>query len=284
MLLSAVLNFENSRPAPGNDIGYVGFLPSYAATAWYHKKVPADLQRLSIEDFVKQVEKFTVDEYVPALHKGASMTAQERQAVVAKVARFTGVSPEFVDENDLRILLPRFNVELLRGDKQVTGRLDSRFTTFNVDPGNGSPAFDPSEASIRNTFTPVLNDYVRRMLNYKNDNTYYILGGGIGPWRYEQGRFPNVVPSLERAFNKNPYMKLYVAMGYYDMATPFYAVEYTLDHMTVDPKVRAGIRRGYFTAGHMMYIDEPSMKKLRADLRSFIDDALRTSGRTTTTQ
>ena len=134
--------------------------------------------------------------------------------------------------------------------------------------------FDPSDASIRNSFTPVLNDYVRRELGYKNDNLYYILGGGIGRWRYDEGQFPNVVPSLERAFAKNPDMHLFVAMGYYDMATPYWAVQYTLDHMALEAGVRRShVQTEHFQAGHMMYIDAASMKKLRAGLRKFIDEA-----------
>ena len=169
---------------------------------------------------------------------------------------------------------PRAQAALLAGERKIHGRLDSRFTAYNTDPGAGTPSFDPSESNIRNDYTPVLNDYVRRQLGWTDERPYWILGGGIGPWRYEQAKYPNVVPSLERAFAKNPHMKLYVAFGYYDMATPYWAVQYTLDHMSVDPAVRAGIQRGYFTAGHMMYIDEPSMRGLRADLRRFIDSAV----------
>jgi len=275
VLLSAVLNFENSRPARGNDIAYVGFLPSFAMTAYYHKKAAPDLQRLSLDEFSHAAETFASGEYAAALMKGEAMTAAERKAIVTKIARFTGMSEQFVNDSDLRIELARFSTELLRDKRLMSGRLDSRLTAYMQDPLSGRTNFDPSDASIRNSFTPVLNDYVRRELGYRNDNLYYILGGGIGRWRYDEGQFANVVPSLERAFAKNSDMHLFVAMGYYDMATPYWAVQYTLDHMTVEPKVRASrIHTDHFTAGHMMYIDAVSMKKLRADLRSFIDGAL----------
>ena len=128
--------------------------------------------------------------------------------------------------------------------------------------------------TIRNTFTPVLTDYNRRELNYKNEDVYYILGGGIGRWNYPQNQYATVVPHLERAFAKNPYMKLFVAEGYFDAATPYFAVEYTLSHLSVDPKVaKNNITTDRFMAGHMMYIDEPSMKRLRSDLARFIDSA-----------
>lgn len=275
VLLSTVLNFENSRPSRGNDIAYVGFLPSFAMTAYYHKKVAPDLQKLSLEDFAHSAETFASGEYAAALMKGDAMTAAEREAIAAKIARYTGMSEQFVIDSDLRIDLSHFSTELLRERRLMTGRLDSRLTAYMQDPLSGRTNFDPSEGSIRNSFTPVLNDYVRRELGYKNDNLYYILGGGIGRWRYDEGQYPNVVPSLERAFAKNPDMHLFVAMGYYDMATPYWAVQYTLDHMTVSPQVRASrIQTDHFTAGHMMYIDAASMRKLRADLRRFIVDAL----------
>jgi carboxypeptidase C (cathepsin A) len=274
VLLSAVLNFENSRPSRGNDIAYVGFFPSFAMTAYYHKKAAPDLQKLSVEDFARQAELFASGEYAAALMKGEAMSAADRKAIVTKIARFTGMTEQMVSDADLRIELGRFSVELLRDQRRMSGRLDSRLTAYMQDPLGGRTNFDPSDASIRNSFTPVLNDYVRRELGYKNDNLYYILGGGIGRWRYDEGQFANVVPSLERAFAKNPDMHLFVAMGYYDMATPYWAVQYTLDHMAVEPGVRKNrIHTDHFTAGHMMYIDAASMKKLRADLRKFIDEA-----------
>ena len=274
-LISTVLNFELSRTDRGNDIAYAGYFPSHAFTGWYHRKLDADLQRLTAAQFQAAVDKFTADEYVPWLMKGdGALTPAERDGMYGKLARWTGLSREFIAANDGRIPLPRAQAALLAGERKIHGRLDSRFTAYNTDPGAGTPSFDPSESNIRNSYTPVMNDYARRHLGWKDERTYWILGGGIGPWRYEQGRFPNVVPSLERAFVKNPDMKLYVALGYYDMATPYWAVQYTLDHMSVDPKIRAGIRKGYFTAGHMMYIDEPSMKGMRADLRTFIESAV----------
>jgi len=275
VLLSAVLNFENSRPSKGNDIAYVGFLPSFAMTAYYHKKAAPDLQKLPVEEFARSVEKFASGEYAAALVKGEAMTPAERSAIVTKIARYTGMTEQFVIDSDLRIELGRFSTELLHDKRQMSGRLDSRLTSYMMDPLSGRTNFDPSDASIRNSFTPVLNDYIRRELGYKNDNLYYILGGGIGRWRYDEGQFPNVVPSLERAFAKNPDMHLFVAMGYYDMATPYWAVQYTLDHMAVEPKIRSGrIQTEHFTAGHMMYIDAASMKKLREGLRRFIDESV----------
>ena len=275
-LLSTVLNFETLSDTRGNDIGFVSFLPSYAATAWYHHRLPADLQAQTVEQVTQQAARWAETDYALALMKGSRLTDAERRAAVEQYARFTGLPKEFVEDNDLRVPLARFDQELLHDRRLTVGRLDSRFTTFNADPAAERGAFDPSEASIRNTFTPVLSDYLRRELHYRSDDVYYILGGGIGRWRYpQQNGYANVTPALERAFARNPHMKLYVAMGYYDMATPYFAVEYTLSHLAVSPDARRNITTDYFAAGHMMYIDEPSMAKLRAGLSKFIDDALR---------
>ena len=279
ILLSSVLNFEYSSQVRGNDIGFINFIPTYAATAWFHKKLPAELQKQSLEEVTAAAEKWSVNEYASALMKGNKLTAAERQATIDQMARFTGLPKDVIDQNDLRVALGTFDAELLRDQHVTVGRLDGRFTGFAPlagGRGGGAGVGDPSDVSIRNTFTPVLTDYTRRELNYRNEDTYYILGGGIGRWNYPQNSYATVVPNLERAFAKNAYMKLYVAEGYYDAATPYWAVEYTLSHLSIDPKVaKSNITVGKFTAGHMMYIDEPSMKKLRSDLEKFYSGAVK---------
>ena len=283
-LISTVLNFGYSSQSRGNDIGFINFIPTYAATAWYHKKLPADLQRLSLADVTTQAEKWAASDYATALMKGSRLTPVEYRAAIDQMARYTGLKPDVIEQNDLRVPLQVFDAELLQDQRKTVGRLDTRFTGFAalVAGGGrigGAPAIgDPSEVVIRNTFTPVLTDYNRRELNYKNEDTYYILGGGIGQWNYPQNQYATVVPNLERAFAKNPYMKLFVAEGFYDGATPYFAVEYTLSHMSVDPNVaKNNITVERYAAGHMMYIDEASMKKLRADLARFYESATRGS-------
>ncbi len=275
-LISAVLNFQASRQAHANDLAWIGYFPSYTAIAWYHKQLPPDLQALPLEQVLRQSEQWTDGDYLVALHKGARMTDAERGQALEKMSRLTGLSKPFLEANDLRVTLARFDHELLRDKKQMVGRLDGRFTAFAADPGAERNEFDPSDASIRNSFTPVWNDYARRELNYKSDDVYYILGGGIGPWKYPEGQgYPDVTPSLERAFARNPYMKVFVAMGYYDTATPYWAVEYTLSHLNISPEARRNITTDHFEAGHMMYIEDGSMKRLRRDLSQMIDAALR---------
>jgi carboxypeptidase C (cathepsin A) len=282
VLISTVLDFEASSTAKGNDIGYVNFLPTYAATAWYHKRLPADLQSQPVDKVAAAAEQWASTDYLVALMKGARMSAAERQKTIDQLARFTGLSKDVIDHNDLRVNLGTFDGELLKDERVRVGRLDGRFTGY--DPiasgggfgGGGGGIGDPSEVNIRNSFTPVLSEYVRTELNYKLDDVYYILGGGIGRWNYPQSNsYATVTPNLERAFAKNPRMRLYVAEGYYDAATPYYAAEWTLAHMDVSPDVRAhNVTVGRFTAGHMVYIDQPSMKRLRADLAKFIDAAV----------
>ena len=287
MLISTVLNFGYSSQTRGNDLGFVNFLPHYTATAWFHKKLPPDLQRLSLDEVTKQAERWAITDYSAALMKGSKMTPAEFNAAADAMARWTGLSKDVVVQNDLRVNLGTFDTELLAADRRQVGRLDSRFTGFaplisgsgggGPGGGGGGPG-DPSMSIIRNTFTPVFTDYVRRELGYRNEDTYYILGGGIGPWNYPQNTYATVVPHLERAFAINPYMKLFVAEGYFDGATPYFASQYTFSHMSVDPKVaQNNITMERYSAGHMMYIDEPSAKKLRADLAKFYDAALKTN-------
>ena len=277
ILLSTVMDFAASSMTRGNAAGFVNFLPSYAATAWYHHRLAPELQSETVEQVMNDAKQWAVTQYGPALMMGDRLPADQRAAIVRQLARYTGLSEQFVADNDLQVTLGRFNHELLRGQRRVVGRLDSRFTTYDLDPGSDNVQLDPSEAAIRNTFTPAWNDYVRRELKYRDDDVYYILGGGIGRWHYPQNNYADVSPSIERAFTRNPYLRLYVAMGYYDMATPYFAVEYTLGQLRVAPEVRANVTTDYFAAGHMMYIDDASAAKLRAGIRRFIDGAARQS-------
>jgi carboxypeptidase C (cathepsin A) len=281
VLISTVLNFETLSDNKGNDLGYVGFLPSYAAIAWYHKKLPPDLQQQSVEQVTAQAERFAGGGYTLALMGGHGLTPARRQAVIDTLSRFTGLSAAFIDHNDLRIPLSRFDQELMRDQHLTVGRLDGRFTAYATDAGAERGAFDPSDAALENVFTPVLNDYVRRELGFHDEQMYWVLGGGIGRWKYPQRQgFLNVTPYLESAFAKNPSMKLFVAMGYYDTATPYYAVEYTLDHLSISDNARSDITTAFFPAGHMVYIDTPSLTTLRSDLATWMDGAMsHTSGK-----
>jgi carboxypeptidase C (cathepsin A) len=276
VLISTIMNFETTDFAAGNDLPYVMFLPSYAATAWYHKKLPADLQSRSVQQIVSEVEQWAANDYMFALGKGDRLTAQERQDVVAKLARYTGLSPQFVDNANLRVSLSLFRKELLRSERRSIGRLDARFKGFDSNSATDSPDFDASEAAIRPPYTSTFNNYVRSELGYKSDLEYYILGGGItSPWNWNTNNgYVDTSVALRNALARDPYLKIFVAMGYYDMATPYYAVDYTLHHISLDPVLLKNFSTGYYEAGHMMYIDEKSLAHMRADIGKFIQDSI----------
>ena len=275
LLISTVMNFQTLLFAPGNDQPYILIMPSYTSTAWYHKKLPADLQRKELRVVLDEAEKWVANEYTLALAKGDRMTPPERQKAIDQMARYTGLDKTFIDNCNLRVELGRFNKELLRDQKRTTGRLDSRFKGIDASVASERPDSDPSNNAIRPPYTATFNDYVRRELGYKTDQEYYILGGGVGQWNWGVNNgFADTSAALRSAFNKNPFMKVFVAFGYYDMATPYYAAEYSFDHMGLDPTVKRNISTAYYEAGHMMYIDLKSLAKLKQDVDKFIDNSI----------
>jgi carboxypeptidase C (cathepsin A) len=276
MLISTIMNFETTAFAAGNDLPYALFLPSYAATAWYHKKLPSDLQAKPVRQVVNEAEAWASGEYLLALEKGDRLSSQERQDAIAKLSRYTGLDPRFLDYANLRVNLNAFRKEILRNERRSIGRLDSRFKGYDSNLASDTTEYDPSEAAIRPPYTSTFNNYVRSELGYKTDLEYYILGGGIGPWNWgTNNSYVDTSTALRNALAKNPYLKVFVAMGYYDLATPYYAVEYTLHHITIDPMLLKNISTSYYEAGHMMYIDEKSLTKLRGDVDKFIQESSR---------
>ena len=279
LLVSSILNFQTARFARGNDLPYILFLPTYTATAWYHKKLPPDLQQ-NLRRTLEEVERWAVTDYAAALAKGDGLPSQERQAVIEKLARYTGLDRRWLDNSDLRVEIQRFDKELLRDQKRTVGRLDSRFKGMDSSHASEFPEFDPSMAAIRPPYTAAFNDYVRAELGFRSDLEYFILGGGIGRWDFgSDNAYADTSNALRSAFAKNPHMKLFVASGYYDLATPYFATEYTLDHMGLDPSLRPGVTKRYYEAGHMMYIEQNSLGQLKRDAASFVQNSLATARR-----
>jgi carboxypeptidase C (cathepsin A) len=276
MLISSILNFGTARFDSGNDLPFIVFLPTYSATAWYHKKLPADLQQAGIDAVVAESEKFALGEYASALMKGDSITDAEKQSVVQKLARLTGLSPEYIERTNLRINIARFDKELMRDQRRTVGRLDSRFTGIDIDSAGERPEFDPSYAAIFGEYTAVMNDYVRRSLKFETDLPYEILTDKVRPWSYNryENRYLDVAETLRVAMSENPYLHVFVANGYYDLATPFAATNYTFSRMQIDPELRKNVTMSYYEAGHMMYIHRASREKLRKDVLAFIDAAV----------
>jgi carboxypeptidase C (cathepsin A) len=273
LLVSSILNFQTADFAVGNDLPYVLYLPTYTATAWYHKRLAPELQR-DLETTLREVENWSTGEYATALSKGAALPVPERTSIAEKLARYTGLDRRVVEQNDLRIEINRFCKDLLRDTGRTVGRLDSRFVGMDRNNAGERPAFDPSLAAIRPPYTATFNDYVRRELGFKSDLPYYILGGGIGKWDWDaENRFADTSDALGGAFARNPHMRLFVASGYFDLATPYFATEYTLDHLGLDASLRSRVTQRYYEAGHMMYIDVKSLAALRRDVAAFLGDA-----------
>ncbi|HUP61020.1 MAG TPA: peptidase S10 [Thermoanaerobaculia bacterium] len=276
MLISSILNFGTARFDSGNDLPYIVFLPTYTATAWYHKRLPAELQQRPLADVLAESERFALGEYASALMKGDQIPDEEKRSTVQKLARLTGLSVDYIERTNLRINISRFDKELLRDRRRTVGRLDSRFTGIDIDAAGERPEFDPSYAAIYGEYTAVLNDYVRRALKFESDMPYEILTAKVRPWSYDryQNRYLDVAETLRGAMSRNPHLRVFIANGYYDLATPFAATNYTFSRMQLDPELRGHVTMRYYEAGHMMYIHRASREKLREDVVAFVRGAM----------
>jgi len=276
ILLSSVLNFGAIRFDAGNDLPYPLFLPTYTAAAWYHNKLPKDLQAGGLLKAIEESKRFAAGPYVLALFKGDSISAEERTAVVKGMARLTGLSPQYIDESNLRVRAGRFEKELLRDQRRILGRYDSRLEGVDEDAAGSNPEYDPSYSSVQGAFTAAWNQYVRTELKFESDLPYEVLTGRVNPWSYQEyeNQYVNVADTLREAMTQNAALKVFVGAGYYDLATPFFSAEYTLSHMGLDPKLRDHISMGYYEAGHMMYTQLKSLQKARQDLSKFMASCL----------
>jgi carboxypeptidase C (cathepsin A) len=271
LLVSTILNFQTAYFNPGNDLPYPLFLPTYAATAWYHGRVSA-ADQADLSAFLAEAEAFAAGEFTLALQQGSSLPADRRAAVIEQLARFTGLSADYIDRADLRINIHKFVKELLRDQRRTVGRLDSRFKGIDRDAVGEVMEFDPSYTNIQGPYTATLNDYVRRELGFENDLPYEILTERVHPWEFDHSnRYVDVSESLRKAMSINPHLRVFVANGFYDLATPYFATRYTFNHLALDPSLHANISMFYYQAGHMMYIHQPSMQKLRSDLVEFLN-------------
>ncbi len=271
MLISAVLNFGTIGFDRGNDLPYVLFLPTYTATAWYHKKLPPDLMA-SQEKALQESEHFAANEYALALMKGDAISPEERARIAREMARLTGLSAAFIDDSNLRVPIFRFTKELLRAERRTVGRYDSRLEGIDLDPTGAAPEYDPSYSSVYAPFTAAWNQYVRAELKWESDLPYEILTGRVHPWSWGgfENRYVNVSDSLRAAMTQNRDLRVFVANGHYDLATPFFATRYTFDHLGLDPTLRDHVSMDFFEAGHMMYTYKPALEKLKMDLARFI--------------
>lgn len=274
MLVSSILNFQTVRFDDGNDLPYVLYLPTYTATAWYHKKLAPELQA-DLRRTLDEAEKFATTAYTLALMKGDRLGPPEASDIARKLARLTGLSEEFVLRSNLRVPIFRFTKELLRADRRSVGRFDSRYKGIDREAVGDAPDYDPSYAAILGTYTATLNQYLRDDLKYESELPYEILTGRVQPWNFDTAtnRYLNVTGSLRQAMTRNPHLKVFVASGYYDLATPYFATDYTFNHLGLDPTLAGHVTTGYYEAGHMMYVHRPSHRQFKRDLMKFIQSA-----------
>lgn len=266
MLLSAVI----ASDASAGEQRQLSTLPTEIMTAHFHKRLSPDLEKLSVAQIADQARQFASGEYLEYLFDGRRASQAEHDKVAADFSRLTGLSKAFVDDNDVRVPLGPFSTELLRDQHLMTSRLDSRFAGYLMDAGATNTPFDYSNANIEDCFLTAFEEYVKNELNYHSDALYYV-SGNAPPW---SGQY-NTVVNLEDGFAKNPHMHLFVGMGYYDFACPFYPVEWTIAHLKVSDEIKKhNIETGHYESGHMVYIDSKAAAEYHADLVKFVKDSL----------
>jgi len=274
ILLSSAMDLRAIWFTEGDDLPYQLFVPTYAATAWYHHKLDSDLMDLSLTDLTAEVKAWAESDLTVALMKGDRITASERQEVAQKLARYTGLELDYVLGTNLRINIHRFCKELLRDEKRSVGRLDSRFKGIEALAVTERPEFDPSMTAILAPYNATFNDYVRSELGVETDMLYEPLNQTVNEkWAWEKGSLPSTGEALRGAMAKNPFLKVFVGQGYYDLATPYLATEYMITHMNIDATLRDNVRMETYEAGHMFYLDVDSLAALTSHVAEFIQDA-----------
>ena len=273
MLVSAVLDFTTLDFNVNNDLPHILFLPGYTATAWYHDVLKP---HKPLQTWLHEAEEFALGEYAHALLKGDALAKDERAAIVRKLSQFTGISEQFIERSDLRVNDQRYFKELLRERGLTVGRLDSRLLGRDRLGVTEHAEYDPLLTNVLGPYTAALYDYVRGELKFESDLPYEILSGYVHPWSYKEfeNSYVHVVETLRAAMTSNPYLKVFVANGYYDLGTPYFATEYTFNHLGLPQDLQKNITMEYYEAGHMMYIHLPSLKQMKKDLAKFIKGAM----------
>jgi len=273
VLLSALLTYQTLSPAPNNDVAWAVQIQTFAATAWYHKKLPPDLQQKSIKQVVDEARAFAFGDYMLALTKGNTLTEAERNGMAERLARFTGLSAKYILSANLRVDSGRFRKELLRDKRLVVGRLDGRFTALDADAAGERQEFDPSNTALQGAYVALFEDYVKNELKWESD-LHYPTSGNVRPWTYVQNRYMDTTDALRLTMAKNPFLKVLLVCGYYDMATYVGGAEFNLTHLAYDRQITDRVSYGYYEGGHMMYIRPSAHAALKKDVAAFIRSAV----------
>lgn len=275
VLISPVLEFGTIRFDAGNEDPYWLFLPTYAAVAWHHGRLAPELQQEPLERLSARVEAWARSTYLPALAAGDRLSAEERGEVARQLAAFSGLSPEFVRRSHLRVDMGSFAKELLRDKGLIVGRYDGRYVGRDAEEASDSPRSDPSYSAVHGIFTAGINDLLRRDLGWESDVPYEVLTGRVHPWNYPvQNRYLNVAERLRDAMLRNPWLHVLTCEGFFDLATPWAAIEHTLARMELPPELRGNLHRATYRAGHMMYLRASERTKLKQDAARFYQAAL----------
>jgi carboxypeptidase C (cathepsin A) len=272
-LLSALLTYQTLRTAPNNDVAWAALIQTFTATAWYHERLPPDLQQRPLADVVDEARTFAFGEYMLGLTKGNTLTDAERSGMAAKLARLTGLSAEFILQANLRVDAGRFRKELLRDQRLVVGRLDSRFTALDADAAGELQEFDPSNTALAGPYVATFRDYIRNTLEWESD-MHYVPRGDVRPWTYVQNSYMDMTDALRQTMAINPFLRVFVICGYYDMATVVGGIEFNLSHMAYDRQITDRVSFGYYEGGHMMYIRPSAHAALTRDTAAFIRSAI----------
>jgi len=280
ILLSSIMNY--GRRQPGLDQDYLNYLPSYAATAWYHHKMPNP--PATVAEAAEMGREFAEGAYASALAKGQTISPEEENSVAQRMSQLTGLSPDFIKRSNLRVDLSRFRKELLRDERQTVGRFDSRYTGVDSDAAGDSPDFDASDVAISGAFIGTLHNYLMQDLGYETNMQYRLSARDEKDfewdWKHKApGRSfamnnPNTALDLAAAMRTNPYLKVLSLNGWYDMATPFFGTEFDLDHMMLEPAQQQNLEFRYYPAGHMVYLNPDALHSLRVDVEQFINKAV----------
>jgi carboxypeptidase C (cathepsin A) len=287
ILLSQVLNYDDSADAPqwnpGIDVPYELALPTFAATAYYHKRLPT--QPTALEPFLAEVEQFAMGDYASALAQGSQLPEATRQAIAEKLHQYTGLPVAYVLKADLRVNTGQFNHNLQGNEDLTTGRLDSRFSGPTIDPLAEEAAYDPQAAAISSAYVAALNDYVRRQLKFGEGLTYLPESDAVdNTWEFKH-KAPdspgeswgvNVMPDLATAMKYNPRLKVMLNGGYFDLATPYFAARYEMYHLSIPANLRQNIEFSWYMSGHMVYLHEDSLKQLHDKVAAFIVSTYKT--------